>query len=770
MIILEKVFVRVLYSSLTATVIVLLVLFLKRIFKERFSPRFYHILWLLVLIRLLVPFAPESNLSIFNLLPSNNRNIVSFGGLIPSPKASNQLLTKQIDTAIDGIKPILTDVNGEKSRENYFRGKHSIKPKDTLNKKETNLFQNSLGLFFSIWFIGFLSMTVFVLGVAFKFKKNVKYLDKVTCPETKDILNNCRKKLALNKQVELFYGKEFESPFIFGILKPSIYLPTRILSKVTNQELYHILIHELSHYKRKDLLCNLLSILAVMLHWFNPIVWFAMKNMRADIECACDMYVLENLKADESIHYGRTIIKLSGLLSRSQHNKMLYAYFYEGKEQIERRITMIKMFKKGTYRLTAIAIAFFIALGCCTLTNAETGTNGAAALTANSKSGEAEFRFDEPYKNFFSLDRAMDFIDFDFKVPDKIPSNYEFNMVSLDEEKDLVRIDFGKIDGENKSLVSMLVSNNDMAEYLKEKHSDVDEETVKTDIKFSEELMNILNIDGRCLTIYKDWEWSEKDIAELQKDDKAEEGLRVKRLVPSEQVDKYFIWQDNNIWYSIPYYNKTAYYNDRFNMTRHVSEDDMKILVSSLKYPKEIQNAEYVSKNVNRLLEVYDNKDLKTAEEILGFTPKFPLNLPGGFVPTSSRVFTFLYDGEEDEVTAMDTTFQLKDKNSIQELNLNQTKNISEYDDIAQKGYISSRNYSIHSVEENKIKVNPITIDGIKVLAYERNVTNPNILSQGITTVQYYMWKQNDNVYEAQFVGDMGNQQEIVKALINNTH
>jgi hypothetical protein len=60
-------------------------------------------------------------------------------------------------------------------------------------------------------------------------------------------------------------------------------------------------------------------------------------------------------------------------------------------------------------------------------------------------------------------------------------------------------------------------------------------------------------------------------------------------------------------------------------------------------------------------------------------------------------------------------------------------------------------------------------IDNIKIFAYERNITNPNILSKGITKVQYYIWKQNDIVYEAQFVVDTGNQQEIVKTLIKTS-
>lgn len=81
---------------------------------------------------------------------------------------------------------------------------------------------------------------------------------------------------------------------------------------------------------------------------------------------------------------------------------------------------MINMFKKGSYKLSAIALIFFIALGCCTLTNAETGTN--TTLKPEKNTETEQFSFDEAEKVFSTLDRAIDFIDFDLKVPDKMPT------------------------------------------------------------------------------------------------------------------------------------------------------------------------------------------------------------------------------------------------------------------------------------------------------------------------------------------------------------
>ena len=95
-------------------------------------------------------------------------------------------------------------------------------------------------------------------------------------------------------------------------------------------------------------------------------------------------------------------------------------------------------------------------------------------------------------------------------------------------------------------------------------------------------------------------------------------------------------------------------------------------------------------------MEIYSNKDLETAREILGFAPKFPLNLPGGFVPVSSLIRPFsetLHDNKLVEMIKMETIFQLKDKDSIQEISLNQTKDTSKYDDMIQNKYISLEYY-----------------------------------------------------------------------------
>lgn len=180
MITLEKVFEKILYSSLAATVIVILVLFLKKIFKEKFTPRFHHIIWLLVLTRLLIPFAPESNLSLFNFLPNHNQSL-SLEMIIPKFEESMPLVSRE--STENTIQPKPTD---DVKQKNYKKqiSQDKLKSEESIKDKNTNIFQGNLKLLSYIWAIGVLLISLFILTATFKFRKNVKSFDKIKCPET----------------------------------------------------------------------------------------------------------------------------------------------------------------------------------------------------------------------------------------------------------------------------------------------------------------------------------------------------------------------------------------------------------------------------------------------------------------------------------------------------------------------------------------------------------------------------------------------------------
>jgi hypothetical protein len=122
--------------------------------------------------------------------------------------------------------------------------------------------------------------------------------------------------------------------------------------------------HELAHWKRRDLLVHTAFSLALCLHWFNPLAWLAAARCRRDREEACDARVLETLGADHAGAYGRTVLKLV----REAHPATLplaRVGILEDRQQLRQRISMIGNF--GIRRTSSLAggVVLVILLFCC---------------------------------------------------------------------------------------------------------------------------------------------------------------------------------------------------------------------------------------------------------------------------------------------------------------------------------------------------------------------------------------------------------------------
>lgn len=142
------------------------------------------------------------------------------------------------------------------------------------------------------------------------------------------LYRRCLEELNITKEIPIYSAAFLKSPIITGFLKPCIYLPIHLLSNhpawgtrygsnlhfpeiVELRPIRYMLLHELQHYKRKDTLSNHLMNLAGIVYWFNPVVWFALREMRNDREIACDTSVLKLLEEDSYEDYGQTLLNLA---------------------------------------------------------------------------------------------------------------------------------------------------------------------------------------------------------------------------------------------------------------------------------------------------------------------------------------------------------------------------------------------------------------------------------------------------------------------------
>ncbi|MDQ7862459.1 M56 family metallopeptidase [Peribacillus frigoritolerans] len=112
----------------------------------------------------------------------------------------------------------------------------------------------------------------------------------------------------------------------------------------------YIFLHELNHYKNKDLLTNYVILFYQIIYWFNPLVWLAFREMRLDREIACDTSVLQLLDDHSISEYGNTIINFLDLSKRSS-NLQLVTQLNGSKLQIKKRIEQISTYKHSAKKI-----------------------------------------------------------------------------------------------------------------------------------------------------------------------------------------------------------------------------------------------------------------------------------------------------------------------------------------------------------------------------------------------------------------------------------
>lgn len=182
------------------------------------------------------------------------------------------------------------------------------------------------------------------------------------------LVSKCKKDMGIKSKILIISDKNSSSPAIFGFINPRLILPKEVCDKVNYDELRYIILHEMAHLKRKDTIIGFIISILQILHWFNPILWYAFYKMRQDREVACDAFALSYIDSNDYTKYGYTIIKLLENYKRCNGICGVQCIVND-KHGLKRRITMISLFKKNSYKWSAITIVLLILIGVVTLTN-----------------------------------------------------------------------------------------------------------------------------------------------------------------------------------------------------------------------------------------------------------------------------------------------------------------------------------------------------------------------------------------------------------------
>ena len=368
-------------ATLQGSLLACLILATKLALRERLPARWHYCLWLILLVRLSLPWAPQSHLSIYNIVPRSLPSHLASSGPADGARSDAAGAMSRAAGQEGGTGPVSDAARAEAPQKGQDGAAVSAPPAVALRQSDSapeagyRLFtQSAASVSPWLWLTGCLVLGGYILGRAFSLWWTVRSERPVTDQQILELLEDCKMQMRIRTLVGVVVTDKVQTPALFGFLRPRILLPQGLIETLGLDELHYVFLHELAHLKRRDIYLAWLVCLLQVLHWFNPLIWLAFRRMRADQEMAADALALSAAGTDESRLYGQTIVNLLERFSRPQYLPSL-AGILENPSHIERRIQMIAQFKGTTCR-PLLAMVVLAILGLITLTEAQNKSEG----------------------------------------------------------------------------------------------------------------------------------------------------------------------------------------------------------------------------------------------------------------------------------------------------------------------------------------------------------------------------------------------------------
>ena len=236
------------------------------------------------------------------------------------------------------------------------------------------------------WLAGMALLTLRIVWSSARLARAVSRMKPIIDPRALDQLRACCGELGIKRIPQARELPGNGAPALVGFIRPRILLPQHVLDAMAFDELRLILLHELAHIKRRDVLINWIATLIAVIHWPNPAAWLVSWRMRVERELACDELVLRIGRDAGGVVYAKTIVKLVEALSGGDWRGRVPAPLpggalgiLEGKAQIQRRLLMIARFDAKSRRWPAVAAGLALLIGALALS----GVTKAADKTAD---------------------------------------------------------------------------------------------------------------------------------------------------------------------------------------------------------------------------------------------------------------------------------------------------------------------------------------------------------------------------------------------------
>lgn len=327
----DGIFVKLLNMSISASVLILIAVLLRALLKR--SPKWIHcLLWGLVAVRLVCPLSFESS---FSLAPRAD--------FVETKLGVQREDGRYMNSATDANKALNDDLDNAQNR-NLAHGGNADG-------------QNNWKKISWTWFVG----VVLLLGYA-----AISYL-------------RFRKKVQASVRLRdgIYVCDNIRTPFILGVIRPGIYLP----SDMDEVQTENVIAHERAHLSRLDQVWKPLGYCLLAVYWFNPLCWLAYILFCRDIELACDEKVIRDMDTEDKKVYSRVLLSFSDPSHRIAAGPLAF-----GEIGVKKRIQSVLNYRKPAFWMVGLAILALVVTSLCFLTNPKAANDPAQTM------GTAEYQ------------------------------------------------------------------------------------------------------------------------------------------------------------------------------------------------------------------------------------------------------------------------------------------------------------------------------------------------------------------------------------------
>ena len=324
---------------ITSSLLILIVLLVRRLFRGRLSLRLQYALWLVVLVRLLIPgTVAQTGLSVLNYLPQTGVEVSQSTVTAPAPEdggGSGQAQPAQPAQAAEPVQPVTpAEPEGQGTAGQSAPAPEPFPWRTVLT---------------AVWLVGAAAVAAALVISNLRFYLRLRRVRRAhPIP---------------GLAVPVYVARGLPSPCLYGFPRPAVYLTPAAAGDPA--VLGHVLAHELTHRRHGDHIWAVLRGAALALHWYNPLVWLSAALSKRDGELACDEGALRHADGPTRAAYGRALIRLVTTKPALTDLLCCATTMTAGKSGLKERITMIA--RRPRTLLTAFAAAAFLiglAVGC----------------------------------------------------------------------------------------------------------------------------------------------------------------------------------------------------------------------------------------------------------------------------------------------------------------------------------------------------------------------------------------------------------------------